>query len=78
MILLSRALQRNRHFENLYLLMTMLLSFACIVVFILYAVLYGEGLLTFTVNMCAFYVVSLVYLVVCSILQGRKKKREQC
>ena len=78
MILLSRALRRNRHFENLYLLMTMLLSFACIVVFILYAVLYGEGLLTFTVNMCAFYVVSLVYLVVCSILQGRKKKREQC
>lgn len=78
LILLRRILQRDRHFENLYLLMTMLLSFACIVVFILYAVLYGEGLLAFTANMFAFYVVSLVYLTVYSIRQVRKKKGKQC
>ena len=38
LMLLRRALQRNKHFENLFSLATMLLSFACIVVFILYAV----------------------------------------
>lgn len=77
-MLLRRALQRNKHFENLFLLATMLLSFACIVVFILYAVINGEGLLAFTANMFAFYVASLVYLTIYSIRQVRKKKGKQC
>lgn len=78
LMLLRHALQRNKHFENLFLLATMLLSFACIVVFILYAVINGEGLLAFTANMFAFYVASLVYLTIYSIRQVRKKKGKQC
>lgn len=72
--LISSGSKKLTHF---YLVSKMTRLMLCVLILVGYGFLVREGLLTFAINLFAFYMVTMVFTTVCCTIAERKKKKAE-